>query len=124
MRIFCPAMVADSPSLFSVLQVRARVPFGGGASSGAGTGTRPGAVLLDDLGDAAGADGAATLTDGEPKALLHGDRLDQHDRHLGVVARHDHLGALGEGHNTGHVGRPEVKLRTVVVEERRVPATL
>ena len=33
--------------------------------------------LLDDLGDAAGADGAATLTDGEPQALVHGDRLAQ-----------------------------------------------
>ena len=81
-------------------------------------------VLLDDLGDATGADGAATLTDGEPQALLHGDRLDQLDRHLGVVAGHDHLGALGQGHDAGDVGGAEVELRAVVVEERRVPATL
>ena len=41
---------------------------------------------LDDLGDAAGADGAATLTDGEAEALLHGDGLDELDGHLGGVA--------------------------------------
>src|SRR5437868_3011440 len=29
------------------------------------------ALLLVDLGDAAGADGAATLTDGEPQTLVH-----------------------------------------------------
>src|SRR5581483_11676327 len=79
---------------------------------------------LGDLGDLAGADRPATLTDGEAQALLHGDGLDQLDLHLGVVAGHDHLGALGEGHHAGHVRRTEVELRTVVVEERRVAATL
>src|SRR4051812_26992587 len=82
------------------------------------------AGLLGDLRDPSGADGAATLADRELQTVLHGDRLDELDRHLGVVARHDHLGALGEGHDAGHVGGPEVELRTVVVEERRVPATL
>src|SRR6478735_11477878 len=79
---------------------------------------------LVDLGDAAGTDGAATLTDREAETVLHGDRLDQLDRHVGVVARHDHLGALGEGHDAGHVRRTEVELRAVVVEERRVTAAL
>ena len=51
---------------------------------------------LDDLGDRAGADGAATLTDGEAEALFDGDRLDQRDGHLRGVAGHDHLGALGK----------------------------
>src|ERR1044071_2420279 len=80
--------------------------------------------LLRDLHHATGTDGAATLTDGEPEAVLHGDRLDQLDRHLGVVARHDHLRALGQGHNAGHVRGAEVELRPVVVEERRVAAAL
>src|SRR5699024_133161 len=79
---------------------------------------------LEDLGDLAGADGAAALADGEAQALVHGDRLDELDAHLGVVARHDHLGALREGHDAGHVRGTEVELRTVVVEERRVTATL
>src|SRR5688572_1041634 len=79
---------------------------------------------LGDLDDAAGADRAATLADGEAQALVHGDGLDELHRHLGVVTRHDHLGALGQGHNTGHVSRTEVELRAVVVEERRVTAAL
>src|SRR5690349_6499251 len=79
---------------------------------------------LDDLGDRAGADGAATLADREAQTLVHGDRLDQLDVHTGGVTRHDHLGALGQRHNAGHVRRPEVELGTVVVEERRVAATL
>src|SRR5689334_24572393 len=84
----------------------------------------PPRVLLNNLGDPAGADGAAALADREPEAFLHGDRLDQVDVHVGPVARHDHLGALGEAHHAGHVGGPEVELRTVVVEERRVPTAL
>src|SRR3954467_5422883 len=82
----------------------------------------PTGVLLGDLGDPARADGAAAFADGEAQTLFHGDGLDQLDLHLGVVARHDHLGALGEGHDAGHVGGAEVELRAVVVEERRVPA--
>src|SRR6201991_4701496 len=80
--------------------------------------------LLDDLGDPAGADGAATLTDREPQTVIHGDGLDQLHHDLGVVTGHHHLGALRQRHHTGHVGGAEVELRTVVVEERRVPATL
>src|SRR6195952_927215 len=92
----------------------------------AAAGLRPPPVgdLLVDLDDPAGANGAATLTDGEPKALLHGDGLNQLDRHLGVVAGHDHLGARGQRDDARHVRGPEVELGTVVVEERRVPATL
>ena len=51
-------------------------------------------VLLEDLDDRAGADGATTFADSEAEALFHGDRLDQVDRHLGGVSWHDHLGAL------------------------------
>src|ERR1700743_667957 len=47
-------------------------------------------LLLDSLGDNPRADGAATLADGEPQTLIHGDRLDQLDRHLDVVTRHHH----------------------------------
>src|SRR4029077_6306339 len=43
--------------------------------------------LLDDLGDAAGAHGAAALADGEAEAVLHRDGGDHLDRHLDVVAR-------------------------------------
>src|SRR6476469_8231226 len=80
--------------------------------------------LLDDLRDATGADGAATLSDGEPQTLFHGDRLLQLHRHLGVVTGHDHLGALGQVDRARDVGGPEVELRVVVGEERRVPPAL
>src|SRR6185503_6632025 len=86
--------------------------------------TLTGVVLLDDLGDLTGAYGATTLADGELQALLHGDRLDQLHVHGGVVARHDHLGAAGQGHDARHVRGAEVELRAVVVEERRVTAAL
>src|SRR5204863_938711 len=79
-------------------------------------------VLLDHFGDDAGADGAAALADREAEALIHGDRLDQLDLHVRVVARHDHLLALRQLHGARHVRRAEVELRPVVVEERRVAA--
>src|SRR6201996_339991 len=80
--------------------------------------------LLDDLGDDAGADGAATLADGEPQTLVHRDRLDQLDRHLDVVTRHHHLRPLREVGDPGHIGGAEVELRTVAGEERSVATTL
>src|ERR671926_431254 len=42
-----------------------------------GSGPHPDGVLLVDLRDLTGADGAATLADRELEALLHGDRLGQ-----------------------------------------------
>src|SRR5581483_2401595 len=78
--------------------------------------------LLDYFGDDAGADGAAALADRETQARIHGDRLDQLDVHVRVVARHDHLLALGKLHRARHVRRAEVELRAVVVEERSVAA--
>ena len=80
--------------------------------------------LAEDLGDAASADGTGALADSEAQALVHSDWVDQLDGHVDVVARHDHLGALRQVHNTGNVGGAEVELRTVVVEEWRVTATL
>src|SRR6187200_96397 len=80
--------------------------------------------LLLDADDGAGADGPATLADGEALADLEGDRGDQLDGHLDVVAGHDHLGPVGQPDGTGDVGRPEVELGPVAVVERGVPAAL
>src|SRR6478735_11202101 len=79
---------------------------------------------LHDLRDAAGTDRAATLADGEAQALVHRDRLAELDGDRHVVAGHDHLGALRQLDGAGDVGRAEEELRTVVVEERLVTATL
>src|SRR4051794_29407728 len=127
MRIFCPAIAVlrscrSRGGVAGWVVPASRQPDPGGRA--AARWPPPVRGLLEDLRDATGADGAATLTDGEPQALLHGDRLDQLDRHLGVVARHDHLGAGGQGHDARDVRGPEVELRTVVVEEGRVTATL
>src|SRR5881227_1008156 len=104
MRIFWAAIV---PSCFVSLVSRELLADGcSGASRAATAGLRAPAVaalrLLLDLRDATRAHGPATLADGEPQTLFHGDGLDKHDAHLRVVARHDHLGALGEGHDAGH----------------------
>src|SRR5690349_17167899 len=85
---------------------------------------RPLWSLLEDLGDDPRAYGTAALSDGEPKALVHCDRVDELDRHLDVVSRHHHLGALREVRNPRDVGRPEVELRPVSGEERSVAAAL
>src|SRR3954467_3209816 len=98
-------------------------PAAPGCRSGGGTSGRIG-LLLDDLGDDARAHGTAALADGEPEALVHGDRLDELDLHLHVVTGHDHLDALGQMRAARHVGRAEVELRAVAREERRVAAAL
>src|SRR3989449_4574247 len=81
-------------------------------------------ALLQDLGGHAGADGAAAFADRKPQLLLHRDRRDQLDRHLRVVPRHHHLHAGGQLHRPRHVRRPQVKLRPLPPEERRMPAPL
>src|SRR5207249_11144178 len=67
---------------------------------------------------------AAAVPDGEAQALLHGDRRDQLDRHLRVVPRHHHLHSLRQRRHPRHVRRPEVELRPVPREERRVTPPL
>src|SRR6195256_3732611 len=81
-------------------------------------------TLLDDLDRHAGSDRAATFTDGEAHPLLDRDRGDELDLHVDVVARHHHLGALGQLDFAGHIRGPHVELRAVSLEERRVPAAL
>jgi hypothetical protein len=56
--------------------------------------------------------------------LFHGDRHDELDVDGDVVAGHDHLHALRQVDDAGHVRGAEVELGTVTVEERRVAATL
>eukprot|EP00959_Pyramimonas_sp_CCMP1952_P196902 4116892-Pyramimonas_sp.AAC.1 len=66
--------------------------------------------LVHDLGDDAGADGAAALAEGEAEAGLHGNGLDKFEFAGDVVAGHHHLRALGELDAAGNVRRAEVEL--------------
>src|SRR5688572_16637432 len=67
----------------------------------------------------------ATLANCDAETLLHCDRSDQLDGDVvEVVARHHHLGAARKLADAGDVGRTEVELRTIAVEERRMTATL
>src|SRR4051794_20781037 len=74
--------------------------------------------LFDYVGHDSRADGATALSDGEPQTLVHGDRLDQLDLHLGVLARGDELAALGEVDDAGDVSRAEVELWPIAGDER------
>src|SRR6267143_3969704 len=80
--------------------------------------------LLEDLGYYACSNRSAAFSDREAEAFVHGDRRNQLDRHLHVVPRHHHLHALGQLHASRHVGRSEVELRTITLEEGRMPPTL
>src|SRR3954468_14418190 len=80
--------------------------------------------LFNDLADRAGADRAAAFTNRETGALLERDRGVQRRGDRRVVARHHHLDAFRQLQRAGDVGRSDVELRTVAVEERRVTAAL
>src|SRR5437016_14672512 len=77
--------------------------------------------LLADLADGARADRVAAFADGEPQSLLHGNRGDQLNHQLYVVARHHHLGARRQFGHSRHVRGSQVELRTISLEERRMP---
>src|ERR1051325_9742780 len=74
--------------------------------------------LLNDLRQRSSADRAAALADSEAQALLHGDRRNQLDFQVHVVARHHHLRARWQVRHSRHVSGAEVELRAVAVEER------
>src|SRR5690554_5772740 len=67
----------------------------------------------DNLGNHAGANGTAAFADSEAQTFFHGDRSDQGNNQLDVVARHDHFHTFGQFAGTGHVSGTEVELRTV-----------
>src|SRR5579863_2480121 len=82
------------------------------------------AELLQYLRHHAGTDGASALADRETESLLERDRRDELADDIDIIAGHDHLGALGERHDAGDVGRAQVELRTIVAEERGMAPAL
>src|ERR1700694_1822337 len=80
--------------------------------------------LFLDAGDSAGTDCATAFADRQAHPVLDRDRGDQLDAHLDVVPGHAHLHAVRKADGTRDVGGPDVELRTVPVEERRMASTL
>src|SRR5713226_6449220 len=66
----------------------------------------------------------AAFADSEAQPLLQRHRGDQLDLHRYVVPRHHHLHPGRQLHVSGYVGGPEVELRPVAGEKRRVPSPL
>src|SRR6202022_3528521 len=79
-------------------------------------------VLLNNLRDGTGADGSAAFANRKARTFFNGDRRNQLAVDGGVVARHHHLDALRQVERAGDVGRADIELRTIPVEERRVAA--
>src|SRR5574340_1171098 len=80
--------------------------------------------LFQNVRNRAGSDRAAAFANREPQPLVHGHRSDQLHFQVHVVARHHHLRAFRQRRHSRHVRRPEVELRPVSLEERRVPPAL
>src|SRR3954453_1194455 len=95
------------------------LPWWEGRTNNEPPGSGPVMELFDYLGDDTRADGSPALSDGEAEALVHGDRLNQLDLHLGVLARRHELAAVGELDDAGDVRRAEVELRPIAGDERR-----
>src|SRR6266702_1305815 len=79
--------------------------------------------LFDDLGTNASANSATPFTDSEVDAFFHGDGLDQLDGHLDVVARDHHLHPLWQLDGPSDISGANVELRTIAIEEGRVPTS-
>ena len=60
-------------------------------------------LVLVDGDDDAGANSTTTFADSEAEVLLDGDRGDQLDLHVDVIARHAHLNAFGQRDDAGNV---------------------
>src|SRR3989475_5387284 len=80
--------------------------------------------LLHHLGDGAGPYRPSAFQDRKPQRLFQRHRRDQRNLHRDVVPRHHHLHPVRQLDVSRHVRRPEVKLRPVPREERRVPPSL
>src|SRR5688572_10654223 len=77
-------------------------------------------VLGNDLVDGSSADCSATFTNCESQSLLESNRCDQFDIQVDVVPGHHHLDTFGQFGRPRNVGRTEIELRTITLEERRV----
>ena len=78
--------------------------------------------LLTDFCNHSCADGPATFTNSELQPIIHGDRRDQLDLYVNVIARHNHFSAFRQLNDSRHVRRAEKELRPITIEKRCMPA--
>ena len=79
--------------------------------------------LLNDLCNHSCADGPTTFTDRELQPFVHGDRRDQLDFYVDVVAGHDHFSAFGQLHDSSNVSRAEIELWAITIKKGRMTST-
>src|SRR5699024_5279366 len=95
-----------------------------GASFILSHGSMPTRTLLDDCSYCTRSYCTATLTDSESQTFLHSYWMDQFNCHCNVISRHAHLCAFRKLADTCYLCCSEVELRTIIVEERCMTATL
>src|SRR5580693_5762574 len=82
------------------------------------------ASLLNNLRNRSRTHRMPAFANGKPQALFHRYRRDQLNHQRNVVPWHDHLSSSRKLGNSSDIGSPQIKLRTVSLEERRMPSTL
>src|SRR3990170_3313999 len=80
--------------------------------------------LFDYFADHAGPDRPAPFSHRKPQPILHRNRGNQVRLDRYIIPRHHHLHTLRQLRHSRHIRRPEIKLRPVPVEKRRVPPPL
>src|SRR5690606_37224127 len=80
--------------------------------------------LRNDGGNDAGANGTAAFADSETQTFFHGDRGDQCHFDRDVITWQNHFLVGRQLDRARYVGRAEVELRTIALEERRVTTAL
>jgi hypothetical protein len=74
--------------------------------------------LLTDFCNHSCADGPATFTNSELQPIIHGDRCDQLDFYVNVIARHNHFSAFRQLNDSRHVRRAEKELGPITIEKK------
>jgi len=78
--------------------------------------------LIQNFTDATRANGFSAFANSKADGLLHCNRRDQLDFNRNVVTGHDHFDAFRQFNRASNVRCPEIKLRPIIGEKRRVPS--
>ena len=81
-------------------------------------------VLVKNLSNLTSSYRAATLTDSETELLVKSYRSDELNVDLDIVTRHNHFNALRESNLASNVKSSDEELRTIVIVEWSMTATL